>query len=518
MDNRVINRERRCSRLGLGLLLLGLWAALVLSQCTSWVFMSPDAGRYLALARSLAEGDGYRLDERFCRFYPPAFPWMLSVLRTPTDTGYLRENAFVAATALGALLASALLLAQRHRGRRLAVLAALVALSPTFVRLAATVRSDVPFLLFSSAFLLCVTRFWRADTASWRLAAASALTLALGAMTRSVAVAFYGAAFLWLARPGLWRRRRRHCLLFAGAMLLACAPVVAWQAAAQGHRDDGTVSYAGGLRHTVLGGHPLLSAEGLERLLARQAETAPHHLNAAVQTLVRSRPHDETLWLTLLLAPVLLTGLATRLRRCELPDLCFCGYALLIVLWPTRADTRFWLPLLPLLLGYLADGLSVLARFRGASALAMAGAALLLAGAGVASARLALDHRTLGDGAVRHVVLKSSRRALVRYIDSLEAPAVLAYSQHNQITPALGSSAHRVIGIPWPSGRTDKEVAAALVRRRITHVAFDKRTESIPLLAVRDEEVLRIVDSRPDRFRLVHNADDVRIYQVLYGP
>ena len=129
--------------------------------------MHGDTDVYLALARSLAEGGGYRVAGAFCRAQPPGFPFVLGLVSSRSRVHYVPENLFVVLAALGASLASYWLLSQRYGGRRLLVLALLVAVNPQFVLMANAILSEMPFLLSSALFLAAATRFWRVRARRW---------------------------------------------------------------------------------------------------------------------------------------------------------------------------------------------------------------------------------------------------------------------------------------------------------------------------------------------------------------
>ena len=56
--------------------------------------------------------------------------------------------------------------------------------------------------------------------------------------------------------------------------------------------------------------------------------------------------------------PVLFMGSLRRVRSLDLADVCFCGYALMVILWPWYRGDRLWVPVPPLMYGYLADGIA----------------------------------------------------------------------------------------------------------------------------------------------------------------
>ena len=134
------NSEKRALAVAL-LLLLASLAAFI----HPWYLRNADAAMYIATARSLVEGDGYRyLGEPFW-VRPPGFSLLLASLATLRGGGdFLWMNSLVAVTgALGTIALFAL--ARARLGWPLALAtAAAVWLNPGYQRLCTSILSDVP--------------------------------------------------------------------------------------------------------------------------------------------------------------------------------------------------------------------------------------------------------------------------------------------------------------------------------------------------------------------------------------
>jgi hypothetical protein len=499
---------------------VAVWAALVLGQLTRWVVMYPDTGWYLALARSLAAGEGYRVEGELCRTYPPVFPLLLSVSGPLSHTHFRPEKLAVAATGLGALVGSYWLLSQRYRGRALAVLVLLVAASPTFVYLGTVLLSDVLFFLFAAVSLAAAERFWRGPRPRRSLAVISAASLALATLTRAAGLAFYVACAVWLARPSLWRRDRRRCFVFGAALLLvACPPVVAWRVWLATQPETGTRSYSDFVHSYVLEGSSLRSGEGWRRLLAEESRTVPLQLTAAAQMLFRARSDTrEPLWGVVLL-PLVIVGLVRRRGTAGPSDYGFVAYALVILFWPSHQGTRLWLPVLPLILGYVADALGGLGRVAGErvrGALAGAGAAVLFGVSLTAGLGLASRSWQLRPDAVGNVALPRDRQDVARFlVEKRRGPIVVAYLRALEVIPALGDSQAAVVRLPFGPGSDAESALAALAEQGATHLVVERRIKKTGRWAERAEAPGKLVAAAPRRFRRVHQTHHVAIYRIL---
>ena len=188
--------------------------------------LSPDSLKYLLLARSLAEGDGFSLfGEPHCHF-PPGFPALLAAVGA-VDRASLARAAWLNALLFAVNIGLAARWATKAAGNTEAGLAvaALLACSPAAVALHAMVWSEPMFLaLMSGAALLAEA------AARGRPRASIGCGLCLGAavLTRHAGAALVPAVLFVIVIAS--RRRPWPSRLAPAAVvgLLGVAPAVAW--------------------------------------------------------------------------------------------------------------------------------------------------------------------------------------------------------------------------------------------------------------------------------------------------
>jgi len=195
-----------------------------------------DEGVYLVTAKSLAEGNGYRIEslpgEPSQTKYPVLFPFLLALVwklfpEFPGNLVFLRMVPL-----LFSLLWSALLFVyfkQESASTRTALwIVLLTAASPWVVFFSATLMAEIPFACFCTAALIALQRLERADgAANHKTALACGLLAAAAFLTRTVGVAILVAGVAGL----LMRKRMAAVLLFSLVCLLLIAPWFGWQSA-----------------------------------------------------------------------------------------------------------------------------------------------------------------------------------------------------------------------------------------------------------------------------------------------
>jgi len=517
--------------------LVGVWFVAVIGQLTACFDMNADSARYLALARSLAAGRGYTLEGYFCRQYPPLFPLALSTVTSPNRFDYRPEKLLLALTALGAVLASYWLLAQRYEGRTLVVLSLLVAVAPALLRYCGKLRPDVPFFFLGLVFMAAGRRFWRAERIDWPMGLLCAAALAASSLMRTAGLAFLMACCLWLTRLRLWRENARRCVVFVALLLIVASPPIAgWMAWAHHHRHEGTPSYADFIRTGPLEGESALSATGVGTLLWSGARTIPAELRNAALTVVHVGGKEGGMLWAMVLMPLGLWGLVRRMRALELPDYVFCVYACMVLLWPWPQGVRFWLPVLPLMLGYAADGLMgfgrlaedfpraarakwvasadrLLARARGRAA--FGAAALLLAVGGVSAIGMIPKSWLECRRAIRGIYLTGDPLDVARFLRAPhEGPIVLAYTRFREVAPAVSGSGVEVVDVPLRFVHDPDRFFRELRQMGVTHLAakrdFDTSYEEDRLLL----EAVRLITADPESYPIVWSTREIRIFEL----
>jgi hypothetical protein len=193
--------------------------------------MTDDAW-YMVLAKSLADGTGYRLVSSAATpiqpLYPPGSPAILSLVfrispEFPQNLWLLKSVSIAAMFGVG-LLTYVYLHRHRRLSKELAFLLALaVTITPAFVFLAtSTVMSECCFTLCQLAALVMIHRSVKTsdEAAGGKMALLAGVLAGTAMLTRSAAIALIVAAVLWLLKQRLWRR----AALFGTVVVLCVLP------------------------------------------------------------------------------------------------------------------------------------------------------------------------------------------------------------------------------------------------------------------------------------------------------
>ncbi|MEK7407917.1 MAG: hypothetical protein AAB225_22835 [Acidobacteriota bacterium] len=327
-----------------------------------------DDSLYYVAARSLAQGEGYRIASfpgaPYQTKYPPAFAGLLSLAwrlepRFPQNLVWATLLAWLAVPVF--LLLSWRLFADFGFPRWLeAVLCAALALNPWVVNCSARLITELWFASELLAVSLLLARAARPE-ARWPLAAAAGALGGLAALTRTAALPMLlaGAAFLLL------RRRRTQAAAFALAMLPA---VAAWQwwAAARATAAGGDVittyytSYLGfHFLNVTAGLLPKLFWVNLTTLVSETGSLLAFSFNDTTFRLQFSR----------LVAAGAIVGTVRLARRQGLSPMHLFAplYIGMLLGWHFPPVDRLLLPLAPLLAAGLAFELQHLCRMLGLS-------------------------------------------------------------------------------------------------------------------------------------------------------
>jgi 4-amino-4-deoxy-L-arabinose transferase-like glycosyltransferase len=220
--------------------------------------LTHDEREYLALARNVARGDGFRYPadepspgtgQQFGR--APGYPLFLSALVVTTPSDHAPRRVQIAQACVGALgiwLIAAI--AGRAAGPRAGVAAAAIAaVYPPLVWMPAYVLSETLFSTLALAAALVLMTEARASLLT------GAVLTGLAILTRPAIVFFVPFAALWF----VWRRRPADALIF---VLVAGLCVVPWTI--RNHRVYGrwiAVASEGGVTFWT-GNHPLARGDG----------------------------------------------------------------------------------------------------------------------------------------------------------------------------------------------------------------------------------------------------------------
>jgi hypothetical protein len=361
-----------------------------------------DDAWYLLLAKSLAEGTGYRLISSattpILPNYPPGFPAILSlVFRAipdfPQNVWLLKSVSIAAMMGVGGLT-YLYLHRQRRVQRDLASLAAVaVMITPAFVFLAtSTVMSECMFTFGQLATIFFVHRSVNGGTARARqgFTLAAAVLAAATILVRSAAIGLLVASVLWLLKERLWKR----AALFAAVAILCLMP---WALYARAHTPtaEERAAHGGAVVYSYAdqfwmrwAGTPELgriTARDLpERILTNLVDVFGRDVGGIlVPTLFRGSSESgeevlalggtaglsaasmggavETVIISFILSGVALIGFVQVSRERVTVAELYVPIALAIVLvWPFWSY-RFVLPLAPFLFLYFVRGLQALA-------------------------------------------------------------------------------------------------------------------------------------------------------------
>jgi hypothetical protein len=348
------------------------------------IFTFGDDAAYLLLGRAL-RGLSYRevqfIGEPIAARFPPVYPGLLAVL------GLFGEHLRLIAAAGIAISVSGLyalfdVIRRRWSGDLALLVTAVAAANPAMVTNAGAVASEGVFTA------LALWTLWAADRADHgeqrRVVAGAAAILA--AMTRTAGVTLP----LALGAHWLLRRRFRDVAVLALASAITVGAWLTWTTLAprrefrRSYIDDAVIARPG-------------DSSALETLAYRISSNTSTYVGQALPTelglpLTSATRLDNIGWVVLL-AALMLIGIASAWTRWNAAVIWAAGYTTLLLIWAFTVD-RFFQPLMPVLIAFVLVGAWTLgSRWkphhpRAAAAPAMAVAALLAAGALLGSSRL----------------------------------------------------------------------------------------------------------------------------------
>ena len=214
---------------GLSLLLLVL--GIYLLRLNRIAGQMVDDAWYILLARSLAEGHGYRMIssavEPILPLYPPGWPAVLSVVfhvspGFPDNVLLLKTVSIAAMIGVGFLTFVYLRTHRQIPGPIAGTAAVGTAIVPAFVFLAtSTLMSECVFTVAQLAAVVLAHRAVE-STRDRRgiLLVMTAAAVAVAVLVRSAAAGLFVAIVLWLIKEGLWK----HAVLFVAAVLVCLSP------------------------------------------------------------------------------------------------------------------------------------------------------------------------------------------------------------------------------------------------------------------------------------------------------
>ncbi len=338
-------------------LILLVCLAAIPSLCLAWRWRGlehlgiyHDDSIYWVAAKSLAEGNGYRIEslpgQPYQTKYPPLYPALLSLVwrLNPDFPG----NLPLAMLMNWLLLPLYLWVAWRLYGdfgfdaRLAAFFCVLLALNPIVVNLSVMLMTEILFGALVMASLILAERAGKAE-GSWRLALAAGVAGGLSFLTRSSALALLVSAPLALVWSGRWRR----AALYAAGMAPA---VVGWQVWSRTHMAPGVDLVT--LYYTDYIGFHLANVSWAE--MPRQVWLNLGALAFGLSELIVFSD-SITFWSQQLARLVAIAGIAGTVRLAKSGGLKqYPAFAMVFLFqslfWHYPPHNRFVLPVLPLLI------------------------------------------------------------------------------------------------------------------------------------------------------------------------
>ncbi|MGH9220468.1 MAG: hypothetical protein ACRD1W_14270 [Vicinamibacterales bacterium] len=359
--------------------------------------MMVDDAWYVLLAKSLADGSGYKLISSpavaILPLYPPGFPALLSLMFRaspdfPQNVPLLKSVSIAAMMGVGVLT---FLYLRVHRQQPPALaggMAVATALVPAFVFLAtSTLMSECVFTLTQLAAVVLVHRSLESSDSrrGILLAIAAAAVTAAAVLIRSAAAGLILAVMLWLIKEGRWKR----AALFAAGVVFCLLP---WLTYTRTHaptteqrvQHGGAVVYsygeqfwmrwagapaAGRVTATDI---PARIATNLTDVFARGAGgifvpaflRGPSESGEEVIGLGPGSMGDNAamMAISLLLSAIVLAGfIATAKRQMTVAEFLVPVSVAIVLVWPFWSF-RFLVPLTPFVFLYFVAGVHLLTR------------------------------------------------------------------------------------------------------------------------------------------------------------
>ena len=318
-----------------------------------------DDGIYLVTAKSLAEGDGYRIlslpSEAAQTKYPFLFPVALAAVwkLLPDFPANLPALRLLTLFWAAVWCRFAYLVIRREAGSVTASTVVVLTLcSPWVLFLATTPLSETMFaaLLWGSLFELSKYESETDEAAGKRWLLLAALLAGAATVTRVLGATLIGAVLITL----LARRRARHASLFAGVSGILVLPWIGWTLFAAGSGADGYYSAANYSSWNVVTNFPWVE----------KATVLGHNLLLFLLTpgYLFGLFDPRTIPLMLVIGALVLIGLIARLRAGPgILEVFFGTYVLALLIWPWP-PIRFLAPLYPLLLLFAWHGVLTISR------------------------------------------------------------------------------------------------------------------------------------------------------------
>jgi hypothetical protein len=347
--------KTQASRFGPCLLLMAVVSASVGLNMNPSAVPRFDGAGYAVLGQALSTGRGYREinqpDAPPHDHFPPGYPFALALLWRFTGRSTVAAHIFSVTCTMVAVLLSWRWFRAIYPPRTALLLGLALGINWTWGRIGGSIQSEPLFMVWELVAVLATVKAARHDTLG--IGIILGIALAMGILTRHVGICIAGAAVLDL---GL-RRRWKGLVTVVLTTTVLVLPWVGWLLAVH--------------HHTQLG---LLTTHGLVDRIAGQAifylQRVPDQITGPfveVGTVFKRSPAitiAANLWAAIA-GVIILWGWVRTLQttRRRLVGLIAFVTLLLLFAWPFTEAGRFLIPLVPMLLVGLTEGLAyVMAR------------------------------------------------------------------------------------------------------------------------------------------------------------
>jgi len=491
-----MRRARRLGGWAVGAAIVALAAA---SVARSVALDEPprfDGAVYAGLARSLAEGRGYRdpghPDAPPHSHFPPAYPAALALIWTPAGPSSASAHAFSVVCTLVAVGSAWAWLRGRYPASTAAPLAAALAINWAWARIGGAIQSEPLFLALTGFALLAEARAARTGRAAD--GARLGLILAACLLTRHVGACLAIGLGLDLLSKRKWRA-------LAGSTATAALVVAPW-----------VVRIARSGRGTQA---DLFAADDRANLIARMIlfylRRIPDQVAGPFVEVATVFGRSPRIGLAATLLACAATGLiavgwagAIRNPRRRAAGLVPLATFPLLLAWPFTEAGRFLIPLLPMILVGAVEGLSIVLRRLGFGGGSRRTAARLVLAASIPYAAYAAVTDRAGAQRRSHDGLDAACRWIAR--DAPRPGPVLA---------RLAADAHWLTGRPAIAPGPDPAAIDRLIERYdVAYLLVDPgRYADAP-----DDPIARYILARPARSRQVWGGDGSASVHEVIGP
>lgn len=315
-----------------------------------------DGAGYAVLARSIAEGRGYREIDRpdspRHAHFPPGYPLVLAALWKITGVSAFSAHAFSFGCTLVAIGLSWQIFRSWFRSNVALLMGLTLAVNWKWARDGTGIQSEPLFLVLSQATVL--VSIWVSRCGGLWPSAVLGMLLGATILTRHVAIALAAAVVFDL----VCQQKRREALVIVAIGVLVISPWIVWLAMVRTGTQVGLVPTAT-LASTISANSLFYVRRLLDQIIGPVIEVA---------TVFRPRAKTAAT-VVALIASITIAGNWIRLirnKRRRLAGLVPVFTLALLLAWPFTEAGRFLLPIIPFLIVALVEGCATMtSRLRG---------------------------------------------------------------------------------------------------------------------------------------------------------